>query len=486
MKKKPSDQLVIELDGRTVVFDGRKVEAVDDIGTIRGSKWVVTDFRDSVPRFMKIDAPVKFAETLLQRRLQESGETTDQARIVTHSKRALNKQSTELFFTAVDAELADSYNLRSISDADHQLVFASNSVLLACLRQFAGTRLTLVILEHDRHADYLIGRQRQLLAAGRVSTYDATARHSLGGAMTEELRRLGSGASPIRVEQVVHLNWLVGQAAVDLTSTQAARRGLSDTQNLTGNLTGGPDQKNTGWATGTKQDALLTSHEMEQVSSEWVAQIAKELQADYQALPPRRFDLGEEFIFTSLPDAITTYLQDGDSCSPPLSRFQYLSQRLVPAAVFITWGLVILLLWGNLLVQQQIDEVEAEQTRLRSTTVNVTNPEFVATERVSTIQFIKQLAQLWDMPSVNQILAELSQAKQDELFLDRVLFEFSDQGQPTLTLVGRQLARFEQASQQYHSFLSVLQSRNFRLLENSSSADINELRFTAKLVWEKP
>ncbi|MBF0270791.1 MAG: hypothetical protein HQL98_01780 [Magnetococcales bacterium] len=484
MRKSLLDEWIVELDGATHRMHRRSAELLDDISTVKGNKWIFSDFGGAVPRFMTVEAPVKYAEIVTQRRLLESGDSEEHARVCTHWKRARGKTSTELFFTVVEGELYSAYEDRAHDDPDHHLLFSVNALLYACLRAFSKNKTVVVLFEHDRHVDLLVGRSGQALASSRVSSYGNTpeAKENQAETVGQEIRALFADLQG-KPDLIVHFNWLAGveQEDASLTSHSA----MSGKTGFSGfGQTREASSTATGWVGGGEASSL-GKEQSRLMSAEWGHKLAKNFNVPFKPLKPRLFEMKDNaFVVSSIPEVLT-YLSVADSSSPTLDRVRYQAQRLLPWATFITLLIVAGLYLGALALQRQATVLTEEANQLTdvktmaSLKVDLLDPGYQ-----QMVAFSDNLNRLKAAPSLQGVLNDVSGSLKGKIEFDQVQVEYDDHSKILMTLKGRIKEGFPQASQDHEAFIAGLTSRNYRVLKSDFSTDVAELQFTLKLERE--
>ncbi|MGD9231477.1 MAG: hypothetical protein PVJ20_11745, partial [Desulfobacterales bacterium] len=64
-------QFAIELDGVLYHLSGGRLKQIDDLNKIKGEFRFVSDMQEVVSRTMTVEAPAKYAEFVVRKRLQE-------------------------------------------------------------------------------------------------------------------------------------------------------------------------------------------------------------------------------------------------------------------------------------------------------------------------------------------------------------------------------------------------------------------------------
>ena len=121
MTKNPG-RCAIELDGITYLCSGAGIEYIDDLKDIEGDKWLVSDLHGSISRTMTIEAPAKYTEVMLRKKLQESGEYDEPISVLTHWRHKKERNTTDVFFTTVPTRIYDRYLQQIKEDKDNLLL----------------------------------------------------------------------------------------------------------------------------------------------------------------------------------------------------------------------------------------------------------------------------------------------------------------------------------------------------------------------------
>lgn len=165
---------IIEMDGAVWSVSGNQVQAVDRFESVPGDKRLMIDFPSGLSRVMTVEAPFKYAETMVVRKLQEEGEFDESVTILTHWKKKRGPKNTQVFFTAVSTDTYIRFTDR-IQEHGHTVVFFPlYQVLYHFLTKAAGKSPAAVVFHHDRFADIIIGSSRKVLLASRCTAFDTT------------------------------------------------------------------------------------------------------------------------------------------------------------------------------------------------------------------------------------------------------------------------------------------------------------------------
>ncbi|MBF0371483.1 MAG: hypothetical protein HQL52_18740 [Magnetococcales bacterium] len=448
MKKSPSDALVIEMDGQPFHLQGLQLQDIPELASLNQDKWLLTDFQGASPVFMTVEAPARFAEIVARKRLQESGEAEENVRILTHWKRPRGKSSTEIFCTPVKGELFGAYEDRALEDDHHHLFFSTNALLYAVLKHYSRENHTVAVLfEHGRHVDILVGRSGQVSHATRVSSFAASseAKSTLSDSVAAELLHL-MGEHRIRVDEIIHYGWLHQREISAEVST--ADNGPSD-------------------------------------PTQWVRQLAEGMGTDCQVIPMEVHALsGDERLETSLT-SLLAHLDSDLSASSFLDRFRYRAQRWMPWVTLITLFAVAGLFFVGSIYQRQADALNQESARFSQVSAGLNQAGVLDPAFKEQVAFVERLHHYRDVPSLQQILLEISQSRSGPLFLDQVELAYDPQGQAIVVLTGRIETPFMAASQHLDRFLHALTQHPFSVIDSRLNTDTTHIGFAVKLLRGK-
>ncbi|MBF0262347.1 MAG: hypothetical protein HQL97_11005 [Magnetococcales bacterium] len=440
-----SDEWIVDLDGLAHRLGDGRAEPVSDPAALQGDKWVVSDFGGAMARFMTVEAPLAYAEVVARRRLQESGEAQEHARLLTHWKRARGKTSTELYFTVAEGERLRLHEDRAHDDPHHHLLFSVHLLPYLLLNQQPKDRTVAVLFEHDRHVDILLGRSGQVLAASRISSYGSArvAKENLAESVASELRALVIGAQAT-LNRILHFGWLLGEGA-DETARAVEQQRLRE--------------------------------------AAWVGELGRILQAPSETLPATVLKCSDEgFVVSAIP-ALMRVMNVSQASSPVVDRLQYQAQRLLPNLLPVAFGLTVVLFLIGVWLNTRAGLLDAEANRLeREMTVATAKPETVDPALGKMVTFVDGLARLRASPSWHELLKELHEASDGRrIVFDQVTIEQDDAAKIQMSLKGRVQELFAVASADYEAMAARLRERGFQILSSELSTDVTELRFNLKL-----
>ncbi|MBF0427191.1 MAG: OmpA family protein [Magnetococcales bacterium] len=476
------DNVIINLDGERFLLKGRSCRPLPTLDAVRGDKWVVTDFRGAPAFHMSVESPVRYAELLAHRQLQERGEASQHARVLTHWKQGRTASLSELFFTVVEKETATSYFDMALADSDHHLVFPIHAVLFDVLVRSSGRNKNVAVLfDHDRHVDVLIGHSGRVAGSQRVSTHSSTpeGKADMVDALREELKSMASKAH-IRLDEIVYLNWvIVDESESHQGETTDISFGAS-ADDVTMATFGGQARSvaQTGLSRGTS--ASRTELVM---SASWARHLAEELKVKCRVPNPTRFmQEGNQVLVTSLPAAFAklSYRRAGNTL-PEIVR--YGAEQAVVPLLTLFWVLIAGVYLGHLMLAQKTRSLEGQVRAEKAKITEVESVQPVPKESTAVVDFVKRLSALYDMPAPRAMLVELSESVPAgmQISLNKISFDYDARMTPTMTLDGYVDGGFKVAEQLYAALMANMKKRGYVTESEKLSTDVQRIDFVTAL-----
>lgn len=417
---------ILELDGEIFRRDGENLVQIDDLRDVPGDKWLVTDFQEGMSRVMTVEGPVKYAELLVRRKLQETGEFEEPVDIFTHWKKKRGKTTTDIFFTAVPSRLTHYYMVETGQQEDITLVFALYGLLWDMVCRTGSKAPVAIVFRHQRFAEVLVGSKDQVCFANRCVAFDTEKEQidTLWETVKSDIEAV-EHEQRTTVGKIVHMNWL---------------------------------------------DADETPHWPE----EWQRRLV--------AADRRTMQLGETRHGVSLPLVLAA-----QSAAKSLSAFKeklcHYTKRWAPAVNIAMALCVVALLFGLAgyradaraleqrmeAVQKQIGQVQMSMPR-----------ETLGDDFDGFLKFIGQLDRNRNAPSYQQIVDDLTQTALKQLTLQHLKVDFGSD-RLRLELSGEIDAPFEHAHGGYQKFLSQMTARGYRVEESRFETQINKSQVVLKL-----
>jgi hypothetical protein len=424
---KDSKRYAIELDGVTYSFSGNRLEQVVDLQDIREDVCFVTDMQEAVSQTMTVEAQVKYAEFIVRKRLQESGDFDEPVSVITHWKKKKGKNTTDIFFTALPTRLHSSYLDQIREKEDSILLFPLYSVLWGFLKRIKKKKPAAVIFQHNRFADIIIGTTKQVYYANRFVAFDMEDEQisSLWETIRANIATFES-ENRIKVTQFFLLTWI---------DSGMAPKWPEDS------------------------DSELFSFEEEAIV----------------------FNGKKHHV--SFLKAIETQPGTGE-VSPLKEKTFYYARKTAPYINVIILLAVLLLGGGYFWYHQKTNLLQAEITQLekRIDGIQINLPLDDSGESYKdTLAFIKQLAYCKKAPSYKGVVNDISDAVFSDVKLEVLKIDYSSDD-VQIEIFGRINTPFDVAYPGYQSFLNILKKRGYTVRESRFDTQIMASQFLVKLV----
>lgn len=417
---------VIELDGQLLHLDEGKIVPIDHLKDVSGDKRLVTDFQEGMSRVMTVEGPAKYAELLVKRKLQETGEFEEPVDVFTHWKKKRGKTTTDVFFTAVPSRLTSYYLTELAQQEDITLVYAMYGVLWGLVQRFGATYPVAVVLRHHRFAEVIVGSKNQVYFANRCVAFDVEEEqiNALWETVRSDIQSV-ENEQHIQIDKIIHANWV---HADDRPA----------------------------WPKEWKQRLVTVERE------------SMELDAKSVSVSWNR--VGREQKATQ-------------SLSPTREKICYLTKNWAPA-VNIGMALLMVALFVGL-VGAKADTYRLERSlgdvRRKIGQVQMGLPRDTLSEDFDKLlKFVGQLDRNRNTPSYQQIVDDLTQTALKQLALDHLKIDMAS-GQVRLELSGNIDAPFEVAHGGYQRFLHQMTARGYRVDESRFETQINQSQVVLKL-----
>jgi hypothetical protein len=207
--KKDSKRCVVELDGSTYFCSGNRIEKIIDLKDVSGGAWVISDMQGTIVKSMTVDAEYRYAEHVVRRKLQETGEFEEAFSLITHLKKKKSKNVTEIFFSAVPTRIYQSYIDKIVEYSDSIVLLPLYSFIFGVIKKMNLSRPVAMVFQHGRFADMIIGTGDSIYYANRCVAFDTNEKQVSGLwdtiqsdiAATEEENR-------VKVESTLLINWV--------------------------------------------------------------------------------------------------------------------------------------------------------------------------------------------------------------------------------------------------------------------------------------
>jgi hypothetical protein len=199
-------QYVIELDNAVYSLKESNLSSVKDLKEINGNKRVISDLHDTVSRTVNVQAPQKYAEIVVRKKLLDSGELDGTAAVFTHWKKQNEGMATDVFFTAMPSRLVEHNFDRIKKDEGCVLLFPLYTVLYAALKDISPEEPIAVMFQHNRFVDLIIGTKEKIYHAHRCTIPDQQNVSMWDMAFSEIAA--AEGENSISVDKYYLLTWI--------------------------------------------------------------------------------------------------------------------------------------------------------------------------------------------------------------------------------------------------------------------------------------
>lgn len=426
MIPKASSEYMIELDGTTYQWTTGGLRPVEGADHPSGDRWLVTDMQRSVSRFMTVEAPAKYADVVVNKKLQEDGEFDESVAIITHWKQKRGKNTADIFFTALPAQLHQIYVDRLTDTDDCVMVVPLYACLYAVLKHFKGQDPIAVVFQHDRYAELLVGCSKRVYYASRCTAFDTSVEqmHNLWDTVCVTIQSVEQEMG-IKVARICVLGDFEGNSP-----EQRAHFGPN------------------------RDDSAEITRDTEEYRTEQL----------------------------SFAQALT-FLAGSDSASPPLEKAYYYAKRLAP----YLWSIFLLafLFTGGAYFAFEMKsnhlagEIETLQHQINHTRfqppVKIPGGDYQPT-----LKFLSELADARQIPSYKQMINDISNALFSGMIVEVLKIGYAG-GEVRLEIFGSINSPFDQAHEGYRQFLAAIERQGYTVEESRFDTSIEESSIILKL-----
>ncbi len=424
MMKDNNLHYIIELDGNYYSCTDSRVEQVSDPGDIKGDAWFVTDLGGSVSRSTTVEAPYKYADIMVRKKLQESGEFDEPLSILTHWKKKKNANTTDIFYTASSARLFHLLLDQTKDFEDNVLVFPIYSILHKIIKHMQHPRPVAVIFQHHKYADVIIGSRNNIFYAERCVAFDESEDQisALWNMLGSEIQNAET-ENRIKVDKILLLTWI----------------GTKDLPEL-------PEET----------QSLLSSMEEEALTFEGKTYSVSFLKAVRM---------------------MTGY----ESVSGPMEKTSFYSRKTLPFINAFLLLATILLVAGFMWYGHRADLIEENiQDKIAKTSNFRIKAGISEVPYKETYAFIKKLDCYQKTPSLKQVLEDISKALPSQMVADVLKADY-EESMLRLKLFVKTETPFNSAYKGYQSFLSIMKQKGYGVRENNFDTSIQDSQFLVEL-----
>ncbi|MCP4714036.1 MAG: hypothetical protein GY868_02880 [Deltaproteobacteria bacterium] len=422
------EQYIFEIDGDAYRLTDSELEPVTGLNESRGDTWLVSDMQDAFSGFMTVEAPVKYAEVVVRKRLQESGAFEGPLSIIAHRKKKKDSQLCDVLYTAFPARMAEHYTERIKTGQDHVLLFPVYAVLNAALKQIKCREPVAVIFQHSRFADVLIGNKNTVYYANRcvAPNEDDEQIATLWETVADEIETAEKNCR-IEVPEYHVMTW-INSAPLPIMSENTQQKLCF-----------------------IEEDTLTLNGEQHQASLLRMARLLKPFSTE---------------------------------CISPVSeKIGFFSKKSLPVMNALLLIAVLVLAGGGLHYSRQKQDLEQKAAQIE------THVGSSATEKIAanlppgyreTLGLVRELDQSRRLPSFQMVLSTVSEALSEDMQLESLQIDCRS-GKVAAEVSGASISRFDQARKGYKAFLAAMQKTDFDVIQSRFETDIDQSRFRISL-----
>jgi len=421
--RKHRRQYVIELDGMAWRCQGGRIERLDPTWDTIGDRWIVFDSQTAITRTMIVEAPAKYAEVIVRKRLQESGEVDGPVFLFTFHKEKKGPNATNIFFTALPIQVYNQYLEKTRSRDESVLLFPVFSVLHGFIKRIARRKPVAVVFQHGQFADLIVGSQKRTYYANRSMAFDTTD-DQISALWDMVLKDIDTAEKEgrIEVDRIFLLNW-------------------------------------------------INSASKEQ----WPGKTSRKV----VTVPPETVPVDGAPIAVSFLKAL--HLQTPlSSFSPLLEQLSYVSRRSLPWLNVSLLGAVILFVVGFFWCNHQITGYEqaltANRDRMNALYHGESLPRMPYEE---TLSFVKEIDYYRKAPSYKQVVNDISEALPAKVTVEVLKVDYDD-NQVGVEIYGKAKTTFENAHRAYERFAEELKDKGYVMAESKFDTKIHQSEFITR------
>jgi hypothetical protein len=430
--KRIARQFVLEWDDHRYRLTNRELRSVPSLAEVSGDKWVVSDFEGAIPQVMTVDAPMKYVDAVIEKRLRESGALVGGGRVLVLRKHRRGSRATEALFVPVPSGLYARYAASAEDDEYHQPLFALHMLLSRELDRLRSKTPVALLLIHDRHADVVVGDARRTYGAFRASW------HRSGGGRARLIENLVNGLRSIEQEHNIRV------------------------KNLNCHF----------WLLEQREDA------------DWTGELAKALEVPLVQADLKPIQLDGQRHLSSVP-ALLANLAITDSVSTPTQKASSLAQDAIPWAAAAFASIALVSLAATFYWSQRSGELTAEAVAIENSLLPPEPaPAVLKAAYEKPLALADMLGRAQISPSVQRVLAEISASVSGHVTFTEVSIEYpDDRPVVALTLIGQseKSPDSNKGVPALNTFIDALRQRGYTLVSSELQSDINAFSFLAKL-----
>ena len=411
---------VFEIDGQMYVLNHNHLDLITELSSLDGPIWYITDMQEALSRVMTIDGSPKYAEFIVRKKLQESGDFTEPVTVLSHMKEKKGATA-DIFFTALPTRIYSFY-LDQLSQCPNRIhCFPLYTILFAIIRSYKKN--VALIFQHSRYAELIVGGCNHILYANRSMAFD----------YGEE-----------------QINDLWEAISLDIQTVSKDHRITIDTILIITWINSSPPPDN-----------LFSDY-----SVSW-------LQPESMTVENKTIDISFHLAAKKVPIFL--------SISPWINQFGYFLEKLIPWVHLLIIISIITCVGGMVYLDRLIQPIKEsiQATESFNATIKLeTLKQVPRKQMVDTKQLIDDLTAYQSMPSFKTIVNDVSKALESTpILIDTFKLDYEN-NILKLELFGKISSSFHKAHDCYQQFINRMLANRYIIVKNQFSTEINSSHFT--------
>jgi len=419
-------QFVIELDGVTYHLKGSRLKQIADLNESKGEFRFITEMQGTISRTMTVEAPIKYAEFVVRKRLQESGDFDEPVKVLTHWKKKKGKNTTDIFFTALTVRHYHAYLEKIRGNEDGILMLPLYAFLYNVLKVIRTEDPVAVVFQHSRFADLIIGDKKQIYYSNRCVAFDMSDEQIavLWDAIRTDIQTVQT-QSGIKVKKVYQLNWIDSGDCPEWTENE---------------------------------------------------------EYEFYHLEEETLSFHNEMHQNSFSRALKSRAGNG-GISPGVEKVYHYTQKWTAALNILLFALLLAVSGGFLLCQKKTNMLGRELAQLNHQATMLQSENSLSAipfkTYKDTVGFIKGLVYNKEAPSYLLVMSDITNGLSPDMETEILKMDYTPNVM-SLEIFGKIRTAFNSAHKGYQQFISFMTSKGYTVVENRFDTDINDSKFLVK------
>ncbi len=414
-------QYILEIGDNIFRYHNGHFSQIEDITDQEEPVWLISNFpsetQQSISRVSTVETELKYSGLMAGKKLQEEGEFTEPVNIIIHAGKKKGKNRSEIFYTAVSAQLFHHYQDRINESPATFLIFPLYRVLLLIIRKMKTKQPVALIFRHGRHADLLIASHKKVYYANRSTSFDSS---------EDQVKSLWS---------MIHN---------DLTTVEREHK-INLSQCVTCNWFDSPDQP------------------------DWPERTISQTPSSLVTID------GESKSCSLLP--LLDLLSASDSISPVLERLTHTARQIIPVAQLILVIFTAGLFAGTTILQTKTATVRQEITVTKQEIVTLGQFSLAAkVDYQETLQLLATLNNYRVSKTFKSLINELSSAISRHMVIEQIIAAVEN-NEMKIEIRGSINAGFQAAYQGYQNLLRNLKQNKYTIQDSTFNTEIDQAEF---------